>query len=60
MIRIQPLSRLLSRDPIAENGGINLYKYNYNNPSNYMDPDGLTPFVTELIGAGIRAVVGGG
>jgi len=31
----------LSRDPIAENGGINLYAYVYNNPLNYWDPDGL-------------------
>lgn len=32
----------LSRDPIAENGGINLYGYVGNNPINLYDPMGLT------------------
>ena len=31
----------LSRDPIAENGGINLYAYVENDPINYWDPFGL-------------------
>ena len=31
----------LSRDPIAENGGINLYAYVGNDPVNYWDPLGL-------------------
>lgn len=35
--------RWLSRDPIAENGGINLYQYSFNNPVNFTDPDGLEP-----------------
>lgn len=33
----------LSRDPITENGGINLYAYVGNNPLNYLDASGLAP-----------------
>jgi RHS repeat-associated protein len=36
------LGRWLSRDPIEEEGGINLYGYVANSPLNYVDPDGLT------------------
>lgn len=35
------LGMWLSRDPIAENGGINLYAYVGNNPVNFWDPFGL-------------------
>ena|GEM_PF-5029804 len=38
------LGKWLSRDPIAENGGINLYGYVGNNPANLIDPLGLRTF----------------
>ena len=31
----------MNRDPLQENGGINLYGFAYNSPLNYGDPDGL-------------------
>ncbi len=35
------LGRWLSRDPMGENGGINLYQYCFNDPINLWDPSGL-------------------
>ena len=35
--------RWLNRDPLAEDGGVNLYRYCFNNLFNYVDPDGLEP-----------------
>jgi RHS repeat-associated protein len=39
------LGRWLSRDPIGEEGGINLYGYVGNAPVNWFDPLGLDPLV---------------
>jgi len=39
--------RWISRDPIGENGGINLYGYVYNNPINWVDPSGLDVFFNQ-------------
>lgn len=46
----------LSRDPIGENGGLNLYGYAGNNPVNFLDPLGLK--YAEMYAA--YGVVGGG
>ena len=35
------LGRWLSRDPMAERGGLNLYEYVLNNPMKWLDPYGL-------------------
>lgn len=37
------LGRWLSRDPIGEAGGLNLYRYVSNDPLQYVDPTGLDP-----------------
>jgi RHS repeat-associated protein len=37
------LGRWISRDPIGESGGLNLYGYVENDPSNAIDPLGLCP-----------------
>lgn len=34
------LGRWITRDPIGESGGQNLYQFVYNNPLSYVDPDG--------------------
>ncbi len=36
------LQRWLNRDPIGERYDANLYRFVYNSPLNYVDPDGLT------------------
>ena len=48
-------ARWLNRDPIEENGGLNLYEYVGGNPITYVDIDGKHP----LLAVGLGAVVGG-
>jgi RHS repeat-associated protein len=48
------LGRWISRDPIEEAGGLNLYGYVGGNVGNLVDPDGRTPFHVGLaVGIGI-------
>lgn len=54
-------ARWLSRDPIGENGGINLYGYVANNPVNYRDPLGLvieTPWDAANVAMGGASLIG--
>ena len=48
-------ARWLNRDPIEENGGLNLYEYVGGNPVGYVDADGRNPLVAVAVGG----VVGG-
>jgi len=54
--------RWLSRDPIGEEGGINLYGYVANNPVRWVDPFGLNPALAGVVvsAGGSSAAWGGG
>ena len=51
------MGRWISRDPIGENGGINLYAYAVNGPVNHVDPYGhwIAQAIGALVGGGIGA-----
>jgi RHS repeat-associated protein len=51
------LGRWLSRDPIEEKGGLNVYSYVFNDPINAMDPDGRSALViAACLGIGVLAI----
>jgi RHS repeat-associated protein len=47
---VPSLGRWLTRDPLGENGGINLYGYAGDSPPNYFDPYGLA---ADIVRAGV-------
>ena len=49
------LGRWMSRDPLGEAGGLNLYAYVANNPVNWVEPWGLLPAATNSIDGAINA-----
>ncbi len=53
---VSGLPEWLSRDPIAENGGINLYEYSGNSPVYRIDPLGLYPATLGLSGRQTNAL----
>ncbi|MBI5896212.1 MAG: RHS repeat-associated core domain-containing protein [Desulfobacterales bacterium] len=42
------MGRWLNRDPLGEAGGLNLYAFIQNNPTNVVDPNGLNPAMCEF------------
>lgn len=52
------LGRWLSRDPIGEGDGPNLYAFVQNNPINYFDPDGMQAMTTLQSSPALWAEIG--
>jgi RHS repeat-associated protein len=52
------IGRWLSRDPMAEKGGINLYAYVGNGPITFIDPLGLVKWA--LLGKSVLGLVANG
>ncbi len=53
------LGRWISRDPIGEKGGLNLYEYGNNDPEDNVDPGGLCPQPGGVLGKGQSRNVNG-
>ena len=53
------VSAWLSRDPIGEEGGLNLYSYVGNSPQNFIDPYGLVGWGFALGAGGTAGVFWG-
>ncbi|EIO4107085.1 TPA: RHS repeat-associated core domain-containing protein [Vibrio vulnificus] len=49
--------RWFNRDPLEEQGGINLYAYVNGDPLGYVDPDGRNPVVVAIAAAAARAIL---
>jgi RHS repeat-associated protein len=52
------IGKWMSRDPIGEAGGLNLYGFVQNNPVNFVDPEGLVAIADDLIIAGGALIIG--
>ncbi len=53
------VGRWITRDPLAEGGGISLYGFVFNNPANFRDPLGLEAFIYHGIETLIAGLVTG-